>query len=675
MKKTIKWIAIVGGALVALVIIALLIVPSFVDLQSYKPRIEKMVSEATGRPFSIGGDIDLSLFPWVGFSSSDIHLGNPPGFEEKDFASLKSIEVRVKLIPLISKDIQVKRFIVEAPRIALEKSKSGQTNWEDMGKKSAEGAPKPTKEKEKAPEAGPAEGLPIKGLAVGEFAVKKGSLLWIDQSKGERKEISDLNLRLTDVSLDRPIRLVLSALLDGQPIELKGNVGPLGKEPGKGTLPLDISIKALKELEMNLNGKLVDPATNQQFDLAIQVSPFSPRKLMSALGQDFPVKTADPNALNKVALKAKLKGNPKNVSVSDGALQLDESNLAFSMQAKDFARPNLAFDLNLDEIDLDRYLPPPSEKKAGETKEERKPSTAEKKKADYAPLRKLVLDGKIRVGNLKAHGAKVQDIYLKVSGKNGLFNLDPLTLKLYQGDVSSKGALDVRRDVPESNMALQAKGIQVSPLLKDVLKKDFLEGTVKANMNIAMAGDDPENIKNSLNGKGDFLFNDGAVVGIDLAGMVRNAKAAFGLAERGGEKPRTDFSELHSPFTITKGVVDTRQTKLTSPLLRILAAGKANLVRESLDFRVEPKFVGTIKGQGDAQQRGGVTVPVLVTGTFSSPKFRPDLEGMLKGTLEKGISDPSELKKMLPGQTTQGAGQPPTKDKAKDLLKSLPFGK
>ncbi|MBW1997173.1 MAG: AsmA family protein, partial [Deltaproteobacteria bacterium] len=128
MGKVIKWILIVGGALVALVIIALLVVPAFVDLQTYKPRIEKMVSEATGRPFSIGGDIDLSLFPWVGFSASDIRLGNPPGFEEKDLASIKSIEVRVRLLPLISKDIQVKRFIVESPRIVLVKGKGGKTN-------------------------------------------------------------------------------------------------------------------------------------------------------------------------------------------------------------------------------------------------------------------------------------------------------------------------------------------------------------------------------------------------------------------------------------------------------------------------------------------------------------------------------------------------------------------
>ena len=56
MNKAIKWVVIVGGGLVVLVIIALLIVPSFVDLQSYKPKIERMVSEATGRPCSEGTD-------------------------------------------------------------------------------------------------------------------------------------------------------------------------------------------------------------------------------------------------------------------------------------------------------------------------------------------------------------------------------------------------------------------------------------------------------------------------------------------------------------------------------------------------------------------------------------------------------------------------------------------
>jgi AsmA protein len=447
----------------------------------------------------------------------------------------------------------------------------------------------------------------------------------------------------------------------------------VGKDPGKGTIPLDLVVKALKELDISLKGNIVDPATRPQFDLALQVSSFSPRKLVAALGQTFPVTTADPEALNRVSLQAKVRGDQEHVSVSDGVLDLDESKLSFSIKAKDYSKPDVQFDLNLDTIDLDRYLPPPAEEKT--TEEKTKGPAAQQDKIDYTPLRRLVLDGSMRVGKLKAHGAKMQDLYLKVSGKNGRFDLEPLTAKLYGGDLSAAGALDVGKDIPKSNLEVHAKEIQAGPLLKDVLEKDLLEGNVQAEVALSMAGDEAEAIKRTLNGKGDLLFKDGAIVGIDLAGMVRNAKAAFGLAEKKAERPKTDFSELHSPFTITDGIVDTTDTSLVSPLLRVLVAGKANLVNETLDFRVEPKFVTTLKGQGDTKERSGVTVPVLVTGTFSSPTFRPDLKGMLTKGLQEGIPKPSDLKKILPGQGTESGDLKSLEEKGKDLLKGLPFSR
>ena len=99
--------------------------------------------------------------------------------------SVKSFDVRVKLLPLISRDIQVKRFIIEEPRIVLEKSKDGRGNWEGSGKS--------RKDKTEPPEGKPSEGLPglpIKALAVGEFAITNGSVLWIDHIKEEQKKIS-----------------------------------------------------------------------------------------------------------------------------------------------------------------------------------------------------------------------------------------------------------------------------------------------------------------------------------------------------------------------------------------------------------------------------------------------------------------------------------------------------
>ncbi len=293
-------------------------------------------------------------------------------------------------------------------------------------------------------------------------------------------------------------------------------------------------------------------------------------------------------------------------------------------------------------------------------------------KPDYATLRKMVLDGKISIGELKVKGASVQEVLLKVSGRGGLFNLDPLSLKLYQGDLRTSGTLDVRPERPVSRLTLTAKEISVQPLLTDVLQKDFLAGTVKAVMSLEIKGDDPQTIKQNLNGKGELVFKDGAIVGVDLAGMVRNVKSAFGMEKMPAEKPRTDFSELNAPFRLTKGVFDTPGTTLASPLLRLQATGKADLVQETLDFRVEPKLVNTIVGQGDTDKRSGIMVPVIVGGTFSKPTFRPDLEGMLKKGLEGGLPKPSELEQMLKKrETRKGQGEKP-QPSPQDLFKALP---
>ncbi len=671
MSKAIKWVSIIVGGLIVLAILVVIITPMVVDVQKYKPEFERLGSEMTGRPVTLGGDLDLSVFPWVGVALSDIHLGNPEGFDQKDLLSVKSFEVRVKLLPLISKDIQVKRFVVDSPRVILEKRKDGKTNWEGLGQ-STEKAPSETPEETK--EGTPMEGLPIKDLAVNEFAITNGLVTFTDETNGTRRELSDFNLRLQDVSLEDPIRLSLSANLDDKPISVDGKVGPIGKDPGKGTIPLDLVLKALKELDMSVKGKIADAASNPQFDMAMEVSPFSPRKLFAALGQDFPVKTTDPKVLDRVALKVNLAGGPKNITVSKGALDLDESKFDFSLKAKEFSKPDVAFDLKLDKIDVDRYLPPQEEKKGiggGEKKTEGSKQTT--KKTDYEPLRKMVLDGAVRIGELKAKDIKVNDLTLKVTGKNGLFNLDPLALKLYNGQMSIKGLFDARQDIPKSTAKLDASGIQSGAFLKDFMKKDFLEGTLTSKADISMSGDEPERIKKTLNGKGDLRFNDGAIVGIDLAGMVRNVKATFGLAEKKAEKPKTDFAELSCPFTITNGLAKTTDTTLKSPLLRVLATGNANLVSEALDFRVEPKFVASLAGQGGSMEQGGITVPVLVTGSFSSPKFQPDLKGLVTKGLEGGLPDASEF---LKGQGT--SKESVTKDleeKAGGLLKGLPFGK
>ena len=306
---------------------------------------------------------------------------------------------------------------------------------------------------------------------------------------------------------------------------------------------------------------------------------------------------------------------------------------------------------------MDRYLPPGSDKPPAAEK------PAEKKPVDYTPLRKLILDGEIKIGQLIANKAKIEDMIVHVIAKNGIINLNPLKLSMYQGNVSGIGKLNVQQDTPSTNVNLDVKNVQAGPLLKDVLEKDILEGQTNAELSLSMSGDDAAMIKKTLNGNGQIRFNDGAIIGIDLAGMVRNVKAAFGLEQKPAQRPRTDFAELTAPFRIRKGLVHTPQTSLKSPLIRIIAAGDAHLVKETLDFRVEPKVVGTIKGQGDTEQRSGLMVPVLVTGTFSKPQFAPDLAGMAKKQLEETI--------LGSGQDGQKLDKENLEDTAKGLLKGI----
>ncbi|MBU8912142.1 MAG: AsmA family protein [Desulfobacterales bacterium] len=670
MKSIFKWLFIIGGVLLVLIIAAVIIVPQFIDVKKYKPTIEQKVVEATGRSFTLGDEIDLSIFPWVGVKLTDLHLGNLTGYKEKDMVSVKNFEVRLKVMPLLSKRIEVKTFVLDSPRIYLEKLKNGDANWQGIGKQHEKKAHE--KKKKEKPSTG--QGLPIEALLVDNFSITNGQLIYVDQGADVKKEISDLNLSLENISLENPIGISLSARIDGKPVSLDGRAGPIGKEPGKGTIALDFVLKALEELEVKFKGTLVDPLVSQTIDVELNVSSFSPRKLLAVMNLDFPVQTKDPKVLDAVALKARIKGNKDSISLSDGELVLDDSRFTVAASAKEFLKPNLTFDLQLDEIDLDRYLPEPPAKEetsgTGGTTPSKKaePAESSKKKTDYGPLRKLILDGKVKVGKLKAHGAIVENVDVRILAKNGIITIDPLGLNLYQGSIASKVELNVQKSNPRTKVTLDAKGIQAGPLMKDALQKELIEGTLKTNIGLSMTGETPDMIKQTLTGQGELLFADGAIIGIDLANAVRNVKSSFGVGEKPAEKPRTDFAELKIPFTARNGLVNTNGAGLISPLIRVLVTGKINLVKELLDLRVEPKFVASLKGQGDTEQRSGLMVPVLITGSFSDPKIRPDLKGMLGSGV---IPDAEGLKKILGTEEGQEEKVESVKEGVEKQIKSL----
>ncbi len=674
MKNAVKWALIAVGGVVTLIILILLVLPFFVDAEKYKPLLENKVKEMTGRPFSVGGDVNLSFFPFVGVSFSDLHLGNPPGFEATDFISIKSFEVRVKLLPLLSRDVQVKRFVVNEPQIELIKSKQGRGNWEfttqKSGKSPQEPAQKPTSEK-------PLEGLPIRSLTVGDFSVTKGSIAWIDKATGTHKTINQLDLVLADLSFDRPIGLTLSARMDDKPVAVNGTFGPIGQNPGKANIPLNLDIKALSDLALTLQGTVVSPAENPRVDLTVTVPEFSPRKLLAQLGQPKVIDTADSGVLSKMSMQAAIAAGTDKISVSKGAMTLDDTRINFNARLAEFSRPDITFEADLDRINIDRYLPSKTDKKSAATEgagqagqkttgAPKPGGTSDKKKPDYTSLRRLVLDGKVKIGEVIVSKAKLSNFLVTIRGKDGVLRVEPLQTELYGGNLNLNGNMNFSQNVPRGTIKLQLKNVQASPLMKDLSEKDFLEGTANAAGNLSFSGDDAETVKKTLNGNGDMRFSNGAIKGIDLVAMIQNIRAAFGDGQAIPAGSQTDFTELSVPFTITNGVVDTRQTNLQSHVLDVLVVGKANLVSEILDFRVEPKVVRKLGRQDDKKDYSKVTVPVLVSGTFSAPKFSPDLESLAKQQLQEKLLESDKVQKYIEKKGLKKYEEP-----AKNLLKNF----
>lgn len=452
MVRLLKWIGITVGALIVLVIALLLIVPLVVDVNKYKSQIESMVTQRTGRAFSIGGDMDLTIFPWIGFALSDVHLGNPQGFTGKDFVSVDHFEVRVKLIPMIFRYLQVRRFILKGPRIVLEKEGDGRGNWEHLLKSREQ------TEVEKRQTPGRKLPFTIRNLMADEFAITSGELVWIDHQKGTEKRFTGINLVLDGISLDKPISVELSAHLDGRPLKVQGKVGPIGRTPGKGKVPIFLNLRAFGGIAANLEGFFADLDRQPQFNMAIEVQPFSPRRLAKAMGLDLSKKTRDPDALKEMSLKATIAGRTGAVTLRDGLLKLDDSTLTFSLDAKQFEKPIFSFNFGLDSIDLDRYLPPPNEvKEKGKTGT--RPEQRRRRKPDYTALRKLMMDGTVRIGRLKVRGANVSDVNLTINARNGIIRVSPFSVNVYEGVLLGNVTVNLQRDTPTIETSWRPKEV------------------------------------------------------------------------------------------------------------------------------------------------------------------------------------------------------------------------
>ena len=685
--KVIKWLFGTLAVLVLVIGLGVVALVYLVDWNDFKDTIQNQVKEQTGRDLTITGDLSPSVFPWAGISIGKISLANAKDFGDEPFASITGADVKVELLPLIKREINVRTVELSGLQVDLQMAADGSTNWDDLIQTTTTTTTTTEEGSADAEVTTEVEGssATIAALAVGGIEISDANVSWRDASTGTDAKLSSFNLSTGAIELEKQFDLNVDFSIISNSMDLQADVD------GKAKLMVDLNnqLYSIKDLLFNTDAKgasLPEGALQARFGgdvtarladheidvskiwmdtLGIQLSgalkvasldteptvtgqiastDFSPLELMGNLGIEAPV-TADDTVLKKASLSLALAATPASAALNDLTITLDDTVFTGSASVPSLAGsiPPLRFDFNVDAIDIDRYLPPVSDEPAAEDDEAAADAVAttgdEPIELPVEMMRQLDIDGTFSVGSVKVSNLTTENIVVPVKASGGTLALQNVKAAMYEGALDATARIDVTGSTPAYGVDMSLGGIQAEPLLADLMRKDssFLSGGGEVAANITTGGNSVNEITAALNGGFNTAFTDGSVNGINIGYQIRRAKAALtgqSIPEEEGAV-KTDFSSLAVSGTFTDGVMQSDDLDMRSPLLRLAGAGMVDLPGESVDYTLDTLITGTAEGQGgaDLDSLKGVKLSIPVRGTFE------ELSANFAGVILSGMKD------------------------------------
>jgi AsmA protein len=704
MAKPFKIVLWIVGGLFTLVVVAAVAVVMLFDPNDFKGRVTAAVGEETGRELKIAGDIELTLFPWLGASVSGVELGNAKGFGPEPFAQIGDMNVGVRLMPLLfARRVEVDTVRIDGLAINLAKAADGTTNWADLAR-SEDKAPRP----DKAPRQ--TDARPPLAFSVGGLQVKNAAFSYADQQSGAAYKVANLAVETGAIELNRPLDVTIEFVVNSEQPKLESEVKiaftavtDLDKKvyevkdfkvdsvtkgasvPGgsqKATVRANARYDgaqgsfALKEAVLEAAGLKVNAAIEgsglagdaPRFSGKVSSNTFNPKEVAQRFGVTLPP-TADPKALTQASFASSYAGDLKSARLENLTLKLDQTTASGTVAVEDFATQAIRFALKADAIDADRYLAPTA---AADAKGAGGADAEDFKKT---PLPAEALDalnaaGTLELGSLKAKGLSFSNIRIVIDALKGKPKTQQMTALLYGGKVTQ--SLRFTRNSPvRYDMKFGLDAVNSAPLLKDLLGKNHLSGLGNLDLSVSSGGDTVGQFLKGLSGAVATSFKDGAVEGFDLQATLDAAKALYAkqVPPAATGPKRTEFRDLKASGNIVDGILTTKTLNVQGAWYQLGGDGKVNLVDQTLNYVLYP----TVSGER-FKDIAGTKIPVAVTGSWFDPKIKVDLEGVLKGRVKQELKQQEDKvkekatqkfgdflqKKLGPKPEEKPAEQPPS---------------
>jgi AsmA protein len=473
--------------------------------------------------------------------------------------------------------------------------------------------------------------------------------------------------------------------------KLRGNVDLAGGELPAGGVKLAIGADSvtymlqngraeLEQLDANvdaagLQAKLTGNGSYSETraDLAgeIKVDSFSPRELLATLDQP-EVVTADPAVLQAMDIDGQWSVMDSVFQINGMDLRLDDTKVQGTAQLNYVDQSDIQFDITVDEINLDRYLPPVSDEPVASDDTESGP--------DELPVemfKDLELQGRARVGAVTVNKTLLQNIEVTINATDGRLKLDPIAADLYGGRYKGKMTLNVERERPRMRFQHSLKAVQIGGLFGDMMEMDNVEGLLTASFNGAGFARNSDEMLRTMDADLSVDLAEGIYKGLDVWYEIRKARALLKgePPPQASADPKTAITAMDLTGKIDKGQFASDKLLVEIPFIRIDGRGTANLVKGDMDYRLNARVFGEPEF-ADGEDLSDLTkfvIPLTISGDMASPKIGVDLANLAKDVavqkVQDKLFDKLGLEKSQDKTTDGPADDAVKKDPKEELLK------
>lgn len=696
MKKTLTITGLVIVSLFVLLIASAVIVSNVVDPNKFKGRISQLVYAKTGQVLIINGNMHWSLFPWMGLKAENLAYYNAPTFTPKTFVSAREMDIKVKLLPLITGKMEIGNVTLEDVILNLIKNKSGQYNWQTFKHNDKNNTPVENDHTSNA----------IAKLSIASLKLKNVKLNWYNQQQNSHTTLTHLNVTSKDIQFGKPFPLALQFDLlneKNSPLasfDLRSNISLTSDYKNyhfqdlilkgkyiinqnalnfktEGDIATDLSQQSLlanlnltfddMKGQLSLKGNHI--TQHPRFEGTLAMDSFNLKNLLSDLGKPFTAKNV--NALKSVSVLTKIEATDSLLEFTQLHAKIDNTDVFGNINITPKAK-NIRFNINANEINVTDYLPQSHEASTSSVSET---TTHSDKTSDSKTA--WTLYGNIKIAHVNADKLKLSNLDAILDWKNNIIRVSPLHFNIYQG--SFNGNILVNKQ-NQNKTVIQIKqnltDVDTKELLHELAGSEKLAGKATVTSDLVSTMDGKASFLSGLNGKINLALKEGSLQGVDVIYQLSRAHAFIKHLTKPTmtDSKQTQFSSLTASVNVAEGVLNTDDLALASEYLKVTGKGTTNLVTKGIRYHLnalaQPKLAEENKDIG--KEVTIYQIPIKVSGLLSKPSVNLDFTEIAKILLTKEIQKPLEKNINNLKDTLKGKVQEKIKDLSPgDLLSKL----